>query len=119
MVQIGQIAKLVMIATLLAVLLPPVGHAQSLTTTQYRNPKTERDLSANKAYLTGAKDGLLAYNNATDNKLFCMRGVPILSFDQANDIAMRWARKKSVDANSLPISLVLLYGLKETFPCSN
>ncbi len=119
MAPFGQIVKLATIAALLAVLLPPPGRTQSLTTAQYRNPKTEKDLSANKAYLTGAKDGLLAYNNATDNKLFCMRGVPILNFDQANDIAMRWARKKSVDANSLPISLVLLYGLKETFPCSN
>jgi len=118
MIEIGRIVTLATIATLLAVL-PSFGtHAQTLTTEQYRHPKTEKDLNTNKAYLAGAKDALLAYNNSAEDKLFCMPGIPVLTFDQANDIAMRWARKKSVNADNLPLSLVLLYGLRETFPCS-
>jgi hypothetical protein len=93
-------------------------NAQTVTTEQYRHPQTEKDMNFNKAYLAGIKDGLIAYNLSAENKLFCMPGpIPVLSFEQANDIAMRWANKKAVNADSLPLGLTLLYGLKETYRC--
>ncbi len=92
--------------------------AQTITTDQYRYPKTEKDLNFNKAYLIGVKDGLIAYNNtSSEHKLFCVPENLSLTFEQASDIAMRWANKKNVDAHSLPIGLTLLYGLREIYPC--
>ena len=104
-------------AMLLAALMAFAANAQTVTTKQYRHPATEKDLNFNRAYLTGIKDGLIAYNISSEHKLFCMTGTPTLSFDQANDILMHWANKKSVSSESLPIGLTLLYGLKETYPC--
>lgn len=92
--------------------------AQGITIDQYRHPETEKDLSFNKAYLTGIKDGLTAYNMSVEDKLFCLSGdLPILSFDQANQVMMGWARKKGADAGGTPVQLALLHGLEERFPC--
>jgi hypothetical protein len=102
---------------LLSVALPVAAHAQGMTTQQYRHPKTEKDLNFNKAYLTGIKDGLFAYNISSETKLFCMPGNPPLSFEKADDVILHWLSKKGVDAGSLPIGLALLYGLKEAYPC--
>ena len=92
-------------------------NAQTLTTGQYRHPTGEKDLTFNKSYLVGIKDGLLAYNMASEVKQFCMPENPSLTFDQANDVLMHWASKKGADRNDLPVGLALLFGLKETYPC--
>jgi hypothetical protein len=105
-------------AMMVGVLLSFGANAQTVTTEQYRHPKTDKDLNFNKAYFVGLKDGLIAYNISTANKLFCMPGtLPTLTFEQANDILLRWANKKRIDSDMLPVGLALLYGLKETFPC--
>lgn len=92
--------------------------AQSLTIDQYRHPKTDKDLVFNKAYLTGVKDGLMSANISADDKMFCLTGeVPILSFEQANDVMLSWARKRGADANSISVNRALLYSLKEKYPC--
>jgi hypothetical protein len=92
--------------------------AQTVTTGQYRHPNGDKDLNFNKTYLVGIKDGLLAYNMSSEVKLFCMAGtIPVLSFEQANDIVMRLANKKGSDRDGLPLGLALLFGLKETYPC--
>jgi hypothetical protein len=105
-------------AMLLGFLLPFGANAQTVTTEQYRHPKGEKDLNFNKAYLVGIKDGLLAYNMSSENKLFCIPGpIPVLSFEQSNDILLRWANKKGSDRDGLPLGLALLYGLKEIYPC--
>jgi hypothetical protein len=92
--------------------------AQGITIDQYRHPQTEKDLNFNKAYLTGIKDGLTAYNMSAEDKMFCLSGdIPVLSFEQANDTVMIWARKKGLDAGSTSVGRALLYGLKERFPC--
>lgn len=38
--------------------------AQGLTISQYRHPETGKELSSNKAYLSGVAEGLTAYNIA-------------------------------------------------------
>lgn len=104
-------------AALMGIVPVSSSRAQSITAGQFRNPKSEKDMTANSAYLIGAKDALLAYNSAAEDKLFCLPGVPQLSFDQASDIVMRWTRKRSINADSLSLALVLLYGLRENYPC--
>lgn len=106
-------------ATTLLGELPSSGvNAQTITIKQYQHPKNENDLTFNKAYLAGLKDGLVAYNNSLEDKLFCISGMPpLLTFEQASDAVMHWTRKHGVDPESLSLGLALLYGLKETFPC--
>ena len=107
------------VLALFCALLPFNAHAQTFTMGQYRHPHSEAEMNSNKAYLTALRDGLIAYNMSADTKLFCTPGNPYLPFEQLSEIVMRWARKKNVDADKLPLGLVLLYGLKETYPCPN
>jgi hypothetical protein len=91
--------------------------AQTLTTEQYRHPKTANDLKFNKTYLMGVADGLIAYNTLAERKFFCPPGLlPKISFDQANDLVMRYAHKAS-GASDLPLGRVLLFGLRQAYPC--
>jgi len=100
-------------------LLAPGANAQTITLEQYQHPKGERDLNFNKPYLEGIKDGLVAYNMSLEARLFCLGGdPPVLTFDRANDVLLRWARKRAGDAAGLPLGLALLYSLKDAFPCT-
>jgi len=100
-------------------LLAPGANAQTITLEQYQHPKGERDLNFNKPYLEGIKDGLIAYNMSLEARLFCLGGdPPVLTFDRANDVLLRWARKRAGDAAGLPLGLALLYSLKDAFPCT-
>jgi len=106
-----------MIATLMSLSLYGAAEAQSVTLGQFQRPKTAKDLETNKAYLVGAIDALLAYNAGRDDQLFCLPGpYPKLSFEQAGELIMRWARKTSGSAD-LPVGRVLLYSLKDAYPC--
>jgi len=99
--------------------LPSGANAQTITLEQYQHPKGEKDLSFNKPYLEGIKDGLIAYNMSLEARLFCLGGnPPVLTFDRANDVLLRWARKRAGDAAGLPLGLALLYSLKDAFPCT-
>jgi hypothetical protein len=92
--------------------------AQWLTIRDYQHPSSDADMSFNKGYLSGIKDGLIAYNMSTPSKLFCLSGdIPTLSFDQANDLMMSRARKKGRDTGGTPVNLALLNALRETYPC--
>ncbi len=107
-------------ATALAGWLPCGANAQTITMGQYQHPKGEKDLNFNKPYLEGIKDGLIAYNMSLEGRLFCLGGdPPVLTFDRANDILLRWARKRAGEAVGLPLGLALLYSLKEAFPCTS
>ena len=92
--------------------------AQWLTIKDYQRPKSDADMSFNKGYLSGVKDGLIAYNMAAESKLFCLSGdLPTLGFEQANDLMMSRARKKGPDIGATPVNQALLNALRETYPC--
>lgn len=98
----------------------PGANAQTVTVEQYQHPKSEKDFSFNKPYFEGIKDGLVAYNISLEGRLFCLGGdLPVLTFERANDVLMRWARKRGGDAASMPLGLALLYSLKEALPCKS
>ena len=106
-----------MLATLISVAVCVAAQAQSVTLGQFQHPKTAKDLETNKAYLLGAIDALLAADAGRDDRQFCLPGpYPKLSFEQAGDLIMRWARKTSGSAD-LPVGRVLLYSLREAYPC--
>jgi hypothetical protein len=111
---------LIALATLLSGALSCFGANAQITIEQFQHPKSERDLNFNKAYFEGVKDGLVAYNMSLENRLFCLGGMPpVLTFERASDVVMRWARKRGVDAGGSQLSLSLLYSLKEAFPCNS
>ena len=112
---------LIALATLLSGALSCFGaNAQTVTIDQFQHPKSERDLNFNKAYFEGVKDGLVAYNMSLEGKLFCLGGMPpVLTFERASDVVMRWARKRGADTGGSQLALSLLYSLKEAFPCSS
>ncbi|MGZ3320230.1 MAG: hypothetical protein ACXU9C_04540 [Xanthobacteraceae bacterium] len=118
-----QFARAVVIASMAALLgglLASGASAQAVTMEQYQHPKGEKDLNFNKPYLEGIKDGLIAYNMSVEDRLFCLGGnPPVLTFDRANDILLRWARKRGGEAVGLPLGLALLYSLKDAFPCAS
>jgi hypothetical protein len=118
-----QFARAVVIASMTALLgglFASGASAQAVTMEQYQHPKGEKDLSFNKPYLEGIKDGLIAYNMSVEDRLFCLGGnPPVLTFDRANDILLRWARKRGGEAVGLPLGLALLYSLKDAFPCTS
>ena len=60
--------------TAIGLLLIQHAAAQGLTIAEYQRPETEAQLNFNKGHLTGAKDGLIAYNLAIVDKLFCLSG---------------------------------------------
>ena len=114
-------ARVVMIAattTLFGGWLASGANAQAVTVGQYQHPKGENDLNFNKAYLEGIKDGLMAYNTSSEDKIFCVGGMPpVLTFERASDTLLHWARKRGGDSSGLSLGLGLLYSLKEAFPC--
>jgi hypothetical protein len=120
MIKSACVAIVASAATLLGGLAAPGANAQTITMGQYQHPKAETDLSVNKAYLEGIKDGLIAYNMSQEGRLFCLGGnPPVLTFERANDILLHWARKRGGDAAGLSLGLALLYSLKDAFPCAS
>ena len=92
--------------------------AQGLTIDEYRHPNSDAELSFNRGYLTGVKDGLTAYNMAANDKLFCLTGdVPVLSFEQANGLLMGWARKRGSGIGGTFVDQALVTALRERYPC--
>lgn len=113
-------AAMIASTALVLALLATDANAQTMTVDQYQHPKGEKDLNFNKTYLEGIKDGLVAYNMSSENKLFCLGENPsVLTFEQASDMLMAWARKRKGGATGLPLGLALLYSVKEAYPCKS
>ena len=96
-----------------------VAAPQEVRLEQYRHPKTEEFRDFNRLYLGGVKSRLIAYNvylTAEHKETFCLPGALALTTEQADDILLRWA-KRHQPPDDFPISIALLYGLQETFPC--
>jgi hypothetical protein len=86
----------------------------------YRNPKNEAFRNFNQLYLDGVRSGLIAYNarikSLGGQPTFCMPGNLIMTTDQTEDIMLKSADKRAAKGDTL-ISLLLLSGLQDTFPC--
>jgi hypothetical protein len=102
------------------VFLSSVAKPQEVRIDQYRHPKTKEFHELDRLYLGGIKSGLTWYNayliSEHQKPAFCLPDNLALTNEQAEDILLRWA-KKNRPPDDFPISLALLYGLQETFPC--
>lgn len=86
----------------------------------YRNPKSETFRNFNQLYLDGVKSGLMAYNARVKNRggepAFCMPADLALTTEQTEDIMLKAADKRAAKGDTL-VSLLLLAGLQDTYPC--
>ncbi len=111
--------KWIVSACFLALTAAPVA-ASDVRLDSYRNPKTEGLRNAYQLYLDGAKSGLMAYNawakSHGGQPAFCMPDNHAMTVEQAEDIMLRRADKTSAKGDML-VSILLLSGLRDTFPC--
>jgi hypothetical protein len=88
----------------------------------YKNPKDSWSKAADKVYLDGVKEGLVMFDADLTvegrQQSFCMPQNLALTVEQAEDIMMRQAQKMT-HPDDVPISLLLLKGLEDTFPCQH
>jgi hypothetical protein len=113
--------KWILSACVLALTAAPVA-ASDVRLDSYRNPKTEGLRNAQQLFLDGIKSGLMAYNAWTKSHggqpAFCMPNDLAMTIEQAEDIMLRRADKTSAKGDML-VSVLLLSGLRDTFPCEN
>ncbi len=111
--------KWIVSACVLALMAAPVA-AANVRLDAYRNPKNENFRIFNRMYLDGAKGGLMASNAWIKSRggemAFCMPPDLVLSTEQAEEIMLKSADKRAAKGDWLIASL-LLWGLRDTFPC--
>ena len=113
----SRIVTMVSAAVLIGLSLGLSAQAQTVTLGQFQHPTAAKDLDTNKTYLRGATDGLVAYNRSLEDKLFCVPGrIPVVTFEQASNIVMRWARKTS-GSSDISLGSALLFALRDAYPC--
>ena len=109
-----------MTAVMLAVLpLPTV--AATVTIETYRHPPNELNRDLNRYFLAGVSEGFTAYNeyllSEKKEAAFCTPPNLALTPDQTEDILLRYVEKQPDNLDKLPVSTVLLFALRATFPC--
>jgi hypothetical protein len=88
----------------------------------YKAPKDQYQVTLNKVYLDGLKDGLIA--SQAEMKFLgqrpeiCLPNDLALTAEHAEEIVMREADKVT-NPDSRLVAVLLLWGLEETFPCDN
>ncbi len=95
-------------------------NAATLRLKSYMAPEDEKQRILNAVYLDGLKDGLIAFNVVLPRTgaapLFCLPPTLVLTPEQADDILMREAKSHPYPDDMI-VSIVLLAGLRKTFPC--
>jgi hypothetical protein len=111
--------KWILSACFLALTAAPVA-AVDVRLDSYRNPKSEGFRNFNQLYLEGARSGFMAYNawmkSHGGQPAFCLPDDLAMPVEQAEEIMLRRADKTSAKGDML-VSILLLNGLKDTFPC--
>jgi hypothetical protein len=112
-------SKWIFSACLLALTAMPVA-AADVRLDSYRNPKNENFRIFNRMYLDGVRGGLMASNAGIRSRggemAFCMPPGLALSSEQAEEIMLKSADKRSAKGD-WPVASLLLWGLRDTFPC--
>jgi hypothetical protein len=108
-----------MIVAVMLVALSSSARAQIILR-DYKGPKNENEKALNEMYLEGVIHGVQLLNAAVrqdgQKPEFCMPPKLALTIEQAEDIMMR-AAKTVAEPDCFPIAVLLIEGLKETFPC--
>jgi hypothetical protein len=95
-------------------------NAATLRLKSYLTPEDEKQRFMNEIYLDGVKDGLIAFNVALAHSgvapLFCLPPNMVLTPEQAGDIVNSQAKSHPYPDDMI-VSIVLLGGLRKTYPC--
>ena len=87
----------------------------------YNNPVSPTVRVLNERHLAGIIDGIVSYNvllqKNNANKLFCMPSDSVLTVQQAEEI-INHVSYRLANPDDVPISVLLIVGLQEKFPCS-
>jgi hypothetical protein len=109
-----------MVYVAIALCIASSANASTLRLKNYIAPEDEKQRILNAMYLDGLKDGLIAFNIVLGRTgaapLFCLLPTLALTPDQADDILMREAKSRPYPDDMI-VSIVLLAGLRKTFPC--
>jgi hypothetical protein len=97
-------------------------NAASILFRTYKSAKDKADKALLKVYLDGVKEGIVMLNVTLQAEgrqpLFCQPQKLALTVEQAEEIMMRKARKMA-DPDRVPVSIILIHGLQDTFPCDD
>jgi len=95
-------------------------NAMTVTFKDYKKAANSDEKAFYLLYLDGVREGIIELNVVLEEKrqqpLFCLPERLALTVGQAEDIVMRQA-EKITDPDQLPIGLLLVEGLQNTFPC--
>jgi hypothetical protein len=95
-------------------------NAASILLRTYKSPIDKADKALLKVYLDGVKEGIVMLNVTLQAEgrqpLFCQPQKLALTVERAEEIMMRKA-KKMADPDRIPVSIILIHGLQDTFPC--
>ncbi len=107
-------------AVMLAALPLPI-LAATVTVETYRHPPNELNRGLNRYFLAGVGEGFTAYNeyllSEKREAAFCTPQNLALTPDQIEDILLRYVEKRPDKLDKFPVSTVLLFALRATFPC--
>ena len=87
----------------------------------YNNPESRTMRLLNQQHLDGMLDAIVSYNvflkQSNENTLFCLPTDSLLTVEQADEILGSVANRLK-NPDNVPISVLLIVGLQERFPCS-
>jgi sRNA-binding regulator protein Hfq len=97
------------------------GRSATILLRHYNNPESPTMRLLNERQLDGIIDGIVSYNvllqeNKT-NKLFCLPSDAVVTVQHAEAI-INHVSKRLAKPDDVPISVLLIVGLQETFACS-
>jgi hypothetical protein len=87
----------------------------------YNNPESLTMRLLNERHLDGIIDGIVSYNvllqENNTKKIFCLPSDSVLTVQQAEEI-INHVSQRLTKPDDVPISVLLIVGLQEAFPCS-
>ena len=97
------------------------GGSATILLRHYNNPDSPTMRLLNERHLDGIIDGIVSYNvllqENNTNKLFCLPSDSVLTVQEAEEI-INHVSQRLAKPDDVPISVLLIIGLQETFPCS-
>ena len=97
------------------------GHSATLLLGNYNNPESPTMRLLNERHLDGIIDGIISYNiflhENNSDRLFCLPADSVITVQQAEEIIVRVSQRLA-KPDDVPISVLLIFGLKDAFPCS-
>ena len=97
------------------------GSSATILLRNYNNPESTTMRLLNERHLDGIIDGIVSYNvMLQENKtktIFCLPSDSVLTVQQAEEIINHVAHRLA-KPDDVPISVLLVVGLQEAFPCS-